>query len=144
MEHNLSPIALREGKMFLDGVECFDGVECKIEFVPKFWQGHQLGDQGQSTRWTGYTIEVTIKRRKATSWGPDMVKDYIKTRRTPEFTIQGISDDPNSDYYLEQKGPTTVTALGCVPTSNVQLMALNSESDDVITEEMKLNAKSIQ
>ena len=34
MNYNKSPISMREGKVFIDGVECFDGVKCNIKFTP--------------------------------------------------------------------------------------------------------------
>lgn len=37
MEYNKNPISLREGKVFIDGVECLDSVNCTIKFTPDVW-----------------------------------------------------------------------------------------------------------
>ena len=48
MKYNKSPISLREGKMFIDGVEVMDGIKANIKFTPDVWTGRQLGEQTPS------------------------------------------------------------------------------------------------
>ena len=54
------------------------------------------------------------------------VLEYIKTGKTPEMKIQGISEDKNSDYYDINKGDT-ITAVGCVMTGDISLMELDTD-----------------
>lgn len=133
-EYNKSPISLREGKVFLDGVEVMDSVKCDIKFTPEVWSGRQLGERTKSNRWLGYTIAVSITRRRSTPWLRDLIKKYIASGRTPEFKVQGVMNDENSDYFAEY-GSDTITAVGCVPTGDLTLTALDSNGeivDDVI------------
>lgn len=141
MKYNKSPISLREGKVFLDGVEILDSIKCEIKFTPDVWSGKQLGERSTSSRWLGYTITGTITRRRSTPWITDKIKEYIQNGKTPEFTIQGISNDPNSDYYAEY-GSDTVTAVGCVLTGDFTLLSLDSQGD-VLEDSITFNAYSI-
>ena len=141
MNYNKSPISLRDGKVFIDGLECMDGVKCEIKFTPEVWTGKALGERTSSSRWIGYSIAVTITRRRSTPWIKDIIKKYMENGVTPEFTIQGINNDMGSDYYAKY-GTDTITVVGCVPTGDLQLTSLDSEGqilDDTIT----FNAKDI-
>ena len=53
-EYNKSPISLREGKVFIDGIEVMDSVTCTINFTPEVWTGKQIGEQTNSSRWLRY------------------------------------------------------------------------------------------
>ena len=44
MEYNHAPISLREGHVYLDGVEIADSIKCEIKFTPDVWTGRQLGE----------------------------------------------------------------------------------------------------
>ena len=125
-EYNHSPISLREGKVFIDGLEVMDCVKCTITYKPEIWAGGQLGERSKSRRQLGYDIEGSITERRATSWLKDTIKKFISSGRTPEFTIQGIMDDQNSDYY-ESNGSDVVTAVGCVLTGDINLTQLDRE-----------------
>lgn len=141
MQYNKSPISLREGKVFIDGVEIMDSIKCEIKFTPDVWSGKQLGEQSNSSRWLGYNITGTITRRRSTPWVKDVIKKYISKKATPEFTIQGIMNDKNSDYY-EANGTDTVTCVGCVLTGDLPLTMLDS-GGEVVDDVISFNAKDI-
>lgn len=141
MEYNKSPMSLREGKIFIDGVECADGVKCAINFTPTVWSGTQLGERTPSSRWLGYTITGSITRRRSNNWLREKIKEYKASGATPELTIQGIMDDTNSDYYRDF-GTDTVTAVGCVLTGDLPLTALDS-AGEIVDDVIGFNAKDI-
>lgn len=140
-EYNKSPISLREGKVFIDGIEVMDQVKCEMSFTPDVWSGRQLGEKTKSSRWLGYEIKGSITRRRTTPWLRNIIKQYISTGRTPEFTIQGIMDDQNSDYY-EAHGSDTMTAVGCVLTGDLALTQLDSDGE-VVEDNISFSAKDI-
>ena len=141
MEYNKSPISLREGKVFISGVECMDSVKFDIKFTPDIWKGKQLGERGDSSRWLGYSISGNITRRRSTPWLKDMIAEFLKTGKTPEFTIQGIMNDENSDYYATN-GSDTVTAVGCVLTGDLSLVTLDG-GGEIVEDTIAFTAKSI-
>ena len=141
MEYNKSPISLREGKVFIDGVEVLDNVACQITFTPEVWTGKQLGERSNSSRWLGYTITGTITRRRSTNWLETKIREYLGSGKTPELTIQGIMNDENSDYY-KAHGANTVTAVGCVLTGDLPLTRLDSNGE-VVDDQISFNAKGI-
>lgn len=139
MEYNKNPISLREGKIFIDGVECLDNVKCEIKFTPDVWTGRQLGERTPSSRWLGASITGTITRRRSTPWLKEAITKYKRTKGTPEFTIQGIMNDENSDFY-DSNGPDTVTCVGCVLTGDLTLVSLDSDGQ-VLDDAISFNAK---
>lgn len=141
MEYNKSPISLREGKVFIDGVECLDSVKCEIKFTPDVWSGRQLGERTPSSRWLGANITGTITRRRSTPWLKDAIKKYMNTKATPEFTIQGIMNDTNSDYYAAH-GSDTVTCVGCVLTGDLNLINLDSNGE-IVDDNIAFRAKDL-
>lgn len=141
MKYNKNPISLREGKVFIDGVEVLDCVKCEIKYTPDVWTGKQLGEQTPSSRWLGATITGNITRRRSTPWLKDIIAKYKKTGETPELKIQGIMNDKNSDYY-QKNGSYTVTCVGCVLTGDLPLTALDS-GGDVVDDNIAFNAKDI-
>lgn len=141
MKYNKSPISLREGKVFIDGVEVLDSVKCNIKFTPDVWTGKQLGERTPSSRYLGYTITGSITRRRSTPWLKDLIAKYIKTGETPELTIQGVMNDENSDYH-KAHGEDTVTCVGCVLTGDFNLIDLDS-AGDVLDDVINFNAKDI-
>ncbi len=141
MDYNKSPMSLREGKIFIDGVEVCDSIKCEIKATPEVWTGKTLGEITPSSRWLGMTISGTITRRRSNSWLKDAVQKHLKDKSTPEFTIQGIMDDKNSDYFKEC-GTLTVTCVGCVLTGDLNLINLDSNGD-VADDAISFNAKDI-
>ena len=141
MTYNKNPISLREGKIFIDGIECVDSVKCEIKFTPDVWTGRQLGERTPSSRWLGASITGSITRRRSTPWLKDAIAKYQRDKSTPEFTIQGIMNDENSDYY-ESNGYDTVTCVGCVLTGDLTLTSLDSDGQ-VLDDVINFNAKDI-
>lgn len=141
MQYNKNPISLREGKIFIDGVECLDSIVCTINFTPDVWTGRQLGEITPSSRWLGATITGSITRRRSTPWLKEAIKRYLNDKGTPEFTIQGVMDDENSDYCAEN-GSNVVTCVGCVLTGDLNLINLDS-GGQVVDDVIAFNAKDI-
>lgn len=141
MEYNKNPISLREGRVFIDGVEVLDSVACTIKFTPDVWTGKQLGERTNSSRWLGYNIAGSITRRRSTNWLALKIAEYRKSGATPELKIQGVMNDENSDYYAAH-GTDTVTCVGCVLTGDLPLTALDS-GGEVVDDVLAFNAKDI-
>ena len=74
MEYNKSPISLREGKAFLDGVEVLDSIKMNIKFTPEVWTGRQLKEKIPSSRWIGGTLTGDMTRRRSTPFLKDKIK----------------------------------------------------------------------
>ena len=140
--YNANPVALSEGKIFVDGVQIADGVKFELKFTPKVWSGKVLGERSSSSRWLGYEITGTITRRVMTPWYKEIVQKYQKDGVTPEMTIQGVMDDKGSDFY-QKYGSDVVTAVGCVFTGDIMLMALDTSSDGVREDAISFNAKDV-
>lgn len=139
--YNANPIALSEGKVFIDGVQVLTGVKFELKFTPDVWSGKVLGERSPSSRWTGYTITGSITQRTSTPWLKEKIQQYQKDGVTPEMTIQGVMDDKGSDYY-QAYGSDTVTAVGCVLTGDIPLIALDTAGgarEDAIS----FNAKDV-
>jgi len=141
MQYNKNPISLREGKIFIDGVEVCDSIKCEIKFTPDVWTGRQLGEVTPSSRWLGATITGSITRRRSTPWLKEAIQQYMNDKGTPEFTIQGLMDDENSDYYADN-GSIVVTCVGCVLTGDLNLINLDSDGQ-VVDDTIAFNAKDI-
>lgn len=141
LKYHKNPISLREGKVFLDGLEVYDSVKCEIKFTPDVWTGRQLGDRSASSRWLGYSITGSITRRRTTPWMKQTIQGYIKTGKTPELTIQGIMNDEGSEYYANN-GSDTVTVVGVVLTGDLMLISLDAEGQ-VLDDVMGFNAKAV-
>ena len=71
----------------------------------------------------------------------EKIKEYLKSGKTPELTVQGIMNDENSDYYAEY-GSDIVTAVGCVLTGDLPLTALDCEGQ-VVDDDIAFNIKDI-
>lgn len=141
MEFNKRPINIRIGKIFLDGLEISDMVSATVTFTPDTWSGKQLGDYSNSTRWLGYNITVTVTEHRSTPWIKELIKKYQLTHLTPELTIQGVMNDPDSDYQ-DSYGNDVVTCVGCVPTGAMPLTALDSNGD-IVTDSLTFNARDV-
>ncbi len=141
LKYHKNPISIREGKVFIDGIEVYDSVKCEIKFTPDVWTGRQLGDRSSSSRWLGYSITGSITRRRTTSWLKNVIQDYMKNGKTPEFTIQGIMNDEGSEYYANN-GSDAVTVVGVVLTGDLSLISLDAEGQ-VLDDVIGFNAKAI-
>lgn len=138
---NKKHVFMREGAVYLDGLKVLELVNCKITTTPELWEGRSLGDKTKSRRWMGLDHTVSISEYKSTPWLKEAIKDYISSGDTPEFTIQGVSNDSNSDYY-QSYGSETITATGCVITSAINLIDLDTEGD-MVKNEIEFGAKDI-
>ena len=139
---NQRPLLMTEGKVLLDGKEVMNAVKCTIKFKPKTWTGKSLGDRTGSTRWTGVdAITVEMTQRRSTPWLKQIVAEYLKTGKTPEFTIQGTMNDADSDYY-DAYGVDTTTAIGCVLTSEINLTDLDT-AGETVEDSITFNAKDL-
>jgi len=141
MKHNKRPISLGEGRIFLNGVEISDGVACAVNFTPKVWNGKQLGERSDSSRWLGFSITGSITRRRSTPFIKDQIKQYRRTGRTPELTIQGINNDRDSDYFAAN-GSDTTTLVGVVLTGDLPLTRLDS-GGEVVDDVINFSAKDM-
>lgn len=136
MEYNISPISLKEGKIFVNGVECGDGFTINIKFTPDVWTGNVLGKRSKNSRWLGGGYSGTMTRGRTNAFIKDAITHYMETGETPEITIQGIQNDKGSDYYAETGKVEVVTAVGCVLTGDLTLLNLDADGDifkDTIT-----------
>lgn len=138
---NTSPLSAREGKVYIDGVLVADTCKFAVKWKPTVWSGKQLSEQGTNRRWIGYDIELTIEQWKTTRMYRQMVDRYIDTGKTPEFTFQGIQEDKNCDFY-EKNGAEEITCLGCVLTSEVNLIDMDTDGE-VVKETATFGAKKI-
>jgi hypothetical protein len=127
--------------MFLDGVKVYDLVAGTIVFTPDVWTGRQAGEDFPSSRWIGGAVTGSISERRATAWVKDAIKAYLDTGRTPEFTLTGIMDDENSDYY-QAKGEEVITVSGVVLSGDINLISIDA-AGDVLTDVIGFNAKKI-
>jgi hypothetical protein len=134
-------MSLRQGHVFVNGVEITDGVACTINFVPESTSIKQLGDYGTSQKYLGHDITGTITRWRATDQVIAMIMQYLDTGVTPEFDLTGVMDDGGSDYY-QNYGAITVTALGCVFTEALPLIALDA-TGDIVKDELPFHAVTI-
>ena len=141
LDHNVQPISLRHGSVFLNGVRVMDSVACQINFTPETWSGKQLGHKTNSTRWLGYNITGSITRRRNTPWLKDTIKEFIRTGKTPEFKMQGVLDDPGSDYGAEF-GRDTTTVVGVVLTGDLKLLELDANGE-IFDETINFNAQNV-
>lgn len=127
---NKSPLSMREGEVYIDGVLVADSCAFQLVFTPKVWKGNTLSRKGTDRRYIGYDITGKIKEWKTNNRLRTVVNQYIKNGETPEFTITGICDDKNSDYY-QKNGTDKVTAIGCVFEGDLTLMDLDTDGEVV-------------
>ena len=138
---NTNRISLREGSVFLDGNQVMEAVKLEANFTPEVVESRILKERGVSRRWIGYDITGTITEYRTTPWLLDTIKKYIRDGITPEFTLQGIQDDKNSDYY-DKNGKIKVTLKGVVLTGDLSLLNLDAEGE-LLQDEIEFGAKSM-
>ncbi len=141
MTYNKNPISLKEGKMFIDGVEVMDSIQANVNFTPQVWQGRTLGERSESARWLGYSITGNITHRRSTNWLEKKIREYVSSGATPELTVTGVMNDENSDYYAEH-GTNTVTLVGVVLTGDLPLTRLDSNGE-VVEDNISFHAKEM-
>lgn len=141
MAYNKKPMMMTEGQVFVDGLEIFDNVKFEIKFTPDVWIGKVIGERSPSTRWKGFSVTGSVTRRRSTPWLKEIVERYQKDGVVPEMTIQGVMNDKDSDYYA-QYGNCTVTAVGCIITGDLTLLALDT-GGDTVDDVISFNAKDV-
>ena len=141
MGENRKPLSLKEGKVYIDGVEVLDMAKCSIVFTPTVWSGKMLGDKGTNRRWLGYDITGTLDEYRTSARFVKIAKNYIDKGITPEFTIQGVRSDKDSDYY-ELEGSESVTVVGVVLTGDISLISVDVDGD-VVKDSIAFGAKKL-
>ena len=139
MDQNIKPVSLREGHIFVDGVEVMDAVKCSVVFKPDVWSGKMVGKKGTNRRWLGYDITGTLEEYKTTPRWIEMVKKYIADGKTPELTIQATRSDADSDYF-KTNGSETITVSGVVITGDINLLEIDVEGE-VVRDAISFGAK---
>lgn len=141
MAINKRRISLREGSLFLDGTKVADAVKCEAVFTPEVVESRALKEKGLSRRWIGYDITGTITEFRTTPWMYNAIQKYIKNGETPEFTLQGIQNDKNSDYH-DKYGNIKVTLKGVVLTGDLSLLNLDAEGE-LLQDEIEFGASKL-
>lgn len=141
MTVNKRRISLREGSLFLDGIKILDAIKCEAVYTPEVAESRSLKEKGLSRRYIGHDITGTITEFRSTPWVMDAIKTYVTTGATPEFTLTGIQDDNNSDYY-DRNGNINVTLKGVVITGDLPLINLDSEGE-LMQDEIEFGAHDI-
>jgi len=141
MSINKRRISMREGEAYLDGLKVMDSIKLEAKFTPEVVESRALKERGKSRRWIGYDITGTLGEYRATPWLRQAVEKYMRTGITPEFTITGIQDDKNSEYY-EDNGLIALTLSGCVLTGDITLLQLDSEGE-LVKDEVEFAAASM-
>ena len=132
---------LSMGKVFLDGHKVIDAEKVTITFTPTVKASKAFGDSTEHNRWAGYKIAVEISKFKTDCMAKETVLKYIKDGITPEFTIQGVATDTDSDFY-DEFGSETVTCTGCVLTGDLSLLTLDA-NDEYVKETLKFSAINV-
>ena len=138
---NTNRISLREGSVFLDGNQVMEAVKLEANFTPEVVESRILKERGVSRRWIGYDITGTITEYRTTPWLHDAIKKYTRDGITPVFTITGIQNDKNSEYY-EKNGSIKVTLKDVVLTGDLSLLNLDAEGE-LLQDEIEFGAKSM-
>ena len=134
----IEPINLREAKLFIDGVQFGEVENVTAKFTPEVMTWRQCGSRSENERWTGYKITGTLKMIRARPFVKDMIKKYIKTGVSPKFTIQGIVDDPGSDY-VQKYGSDTTTLKDCTFSGDIPLFTIDT-AGGYATDEISFSA----
>lgn len=135
-------MSLREGKGFIDGVQILDLIKLESYFTPEVVTSRSVGQKGTSRRYIGHDITGSITEYKSTPWIKDIIKKYLDSGETPKLTIQGVQDDPNSEYGAEF-GRDKATLIGVVLTGDLPLIMLDSEGE-LVQNEIEFGAYDIK
>lgn len=89
MKYNKSPISLREGKVFIDGVEVMDGIKANIKFTPDVWTGKQLGEKTPSSRYPPKGKKATeVNKGNIISFAKGQVDEEVRLKmQAPKSTV---------------------------------------------------------
>lgn len=134
-------VSAREGKVILDGETVLDAVKFKIVSTPEVANPKSIGERSYGSRYLSLSHKVTVTAYRTTKKYRKAIQKYMDTVETPTFTIQGISNDKYSDYY-DTNGIDTVTATGCVITSDVSWIDLDS-GGEFVQDEIEMSAYNV-
>lgn len=140
--YNRSPILIREGKAYLDGIEVLDGIKLNIKFTPVMHTFTPIGDEIQSSHWSGGKITGSLTRYRSNKFLIIKIKEYMETGKTPEFQFFGLVHDKNSDYCNDGQGSIPVQAVGCVMTGDIPLLALDTKGQ-FMEDDINFNIKNV-
>ena len=136
-----SRISLREGAVYLDGNKVMEAVKLEAVFTPEIAESRTLKERGVNRRWIGYDMTGTLTEYRTTAWLKDTITKYIRDGITPSFTITGIQNDKNSDYY-EKNGNIKVTLKDVTLTGDLTLLNLDAEGE-LMQDEIEFGARSM-
>lgn len=142
MVENRRHISLRQGKVAWEGETLLDSCKMSITYKLEVSETKSLGEMGTNRKWIGRDIEVTIEEYRSTRRTANIINDFENSGKTPEFSVQGIMDDKDSDYYDMYQEGETVTVTGCVPKGDLKVLELDMDGD-VMKESITLGGKKI-
>ena len=142
MVENRRHISLRQGKVAWEGETMLDSCKIDITYKLELSETKSLGEIGTNRKWIGRDIEVTIEEYRSTNRTAEIIDNFEKTGKTPEFSVQGQMNDTDSDYYDKYQQGQTVTVTGCVPKGDLSVLSLDMDGD-VMKETITLGAKKI-
>lgn len=142
MGENRHAISLRDGTVSVNGRILLEASKLTVNYKPEIGEYKSLKDKGTNRRWIGRDVTIDVEEYRSTSWLLDVAKEYEENGTTPEFTVQGQREDKDSDYYAEV-GTETVTCTGCVITSDIPLLALDT-GGDFVKDTFSMGAKNCQ
>ena len=138
MAVNKRRVSLRESSRYLGGSKVLDAVKCEAVFTPEVVESRALKERGLSRRWIGFDITGTITEYRTTPWLQKAIAKYQKSGETPEYTLTGLQNDKNSDYY-DKNGNIKVTLKGVVLTGDLSLINLDAEGE-LLQDEIEFGA----
>ncbi|MDR0883374.1 MAG: phage tail tube protein [Oscillospiraceae bacterium] len=124
-KYNKQAINATKVKLFLDGVTVADAIKCTITATPRTESYRQNGKK--NTMLLGFDYDFKITRMRATAMLSRMLQKYKADGVTPEFTLQGVQDTAGSEYAANGGKSETVTAVGCVITSAIDLLQYDED-----------------
>lgn len=143
MEENRRHISLRQGKVAWDGEVLLDACKIDITYKVEVSETKALGETGTNRKWIGRDIEVTLEEYRSSDRTKQIIENFEATGKTPEFSVQGIRNDTDSDYYDNYKKGEVVTVTGCVPKGDISVLALDMDGD-VAKDTITLGGKKIK
>ncbi|MDR3345177.1 MAG: hypothetical protein LBT21_06280 [Oscillospiraceae bacterium] len=140
---NVQKIVLRNAKLYANGLHVGDAESARIWITPIVSTFRESGDpDGENTNWLGYTAKGEMVRIRASKFLRDQVTVWKSKGITPSFTMQGIQVVKGSDYAASGGKDDTVTATGCVVTSDINLFWLDVNGE-VLKDTIQFNVKNV-
>ena len=118
MQYNKNPISLREGHVFIDGVEVMDDVKMNINFTPEVWTGRQLNEKTPSSRWVGATITGSMTRRRTNNWLKTKINPIDSIKFFIIYTPSNLYESSPSIFVTITINSTTIFPSHASPSSS--------------------------